>query len=106
MLPGHAEDTTPSFVIDPGDRGWSCVGCQRGGDLVAVARLVRGLARCGDVVAVLTGAAGIAPPAELGGARHPLRDARMASMPPTTVTVAGQTLTLQQSGGKRGADCT
>ncbi len=34
-LPGHEEDT-PSFVVYPGDRGWYCFGCQRGGDLFAL----------------------------------------------------------------------
>lgn len=40
-LPDHA-DRTPSFSVSP-ERGlWHCFGCQRGGDVVELARLVWG----------------------------------------------------------------
>jgi hypothetical protein len=36
VLPGH-EETSASFVVYPGDRGWWCFGCQRGGSVVDLA---------------------------------------------------------------------
>ena len=40
-LPDHA-DKTPSFTVYPGERGWFCYGCLRGGDVVELARFVWG----------------------------------------------------------------
>src|SRR5215212_11622250 len=40
-IPGH-EDRTPSFTVYPGDGGWFCYGCLRGGDVVELARLAWG----------------------------------------------------------------
>lgn len=37
-LPGH-DERTPSFTVYPGDRGWWCFGCNRGGDVVNLAVL-------------------------------------------------------------------
>ena len=37
-LPDH-EDKSPSFVVYPGNGGWHCFGCNRGGDVVELARL-------------------------------------------------------------------
>ena len=48
-LPDH-EDRSPSFVVYPGDGGWWCYGCQRGGDVVDLARLAWGIDRA-DVAA-------------------------------------------------------
>ena len=49
-LPGH-DDHSPSFVVYSGDRGWFCFGaCQRGGDVVDLARLAWGIDRA-DVAA-------------------------------------------------------
>ena len=48
-LPDH-EDRSPSFVVYPGDGGWWCFGCQRGGDVVDLARLAWGIDRA-DVAA-------------------------------------------------------
>jgi DNA primase len=48
-LPGH-DERTPSFTVYPGDRGWWCYGCQRGGDVVNLARLAWGIGRA-DVAA-------------------------------------------------------
>ncbi len=36
-LPDH-DEKTPSFTVYPGDRGWWCYGCQRGGDVVDLAQ--------------------------------------------------------------------
>jgi DNA primase len=36
-LPDH-DEKTPSFVVYEGDRGWWCYGCNRGGDVVDLAR--------------------------------------------------------------------
>jgi CHC2 zinc finger len=35
-LPDH-EERTPSFTVYPGDGGWHCFGCSRGGDVVDLA---------------------------------------------------------------------
>ena len=48
-LPGH-EEKTPSFTVYPGDRGWWCFGCNRGGDVVNLARLAWSIDRA-DVAA-------------------------------------------------------
>jgi DNA primase len=40
-IPDH-EDRTPSFTVYPGDGGWWCFGCLRGGDVVELARLAWG----------------------------------------------------------------
>jgi hypothetical protein len=40
-LPDH-EDRTPSFTVYPGDDGWYCYGCHRGGDVVDLARIAWG----------------------------------------------------------------
>ncbi len=48
-LPGH-DEKTPSFVVYPGDRGFWCYGCQRGGDVVDLARIAWGIDRA-DVAA-------------------------------------------------------
>jgi hypothetical protein len=40
-LPDH-EDRSPSFTVYPGDGGWWCFGCLRGGDVVELARLAWG----------------------------------------------------------------
>jgi len=40
-LPDH-DEKTPSFTVYPGDRGWWCYGCNRGGDVVDLARLAWG----------------------------------------------------------------
>jgi len=48
-LPGH-DEKTPSFVVYPGDRGFWCYGCQRGGDVVDLARFAWDLDRA-DVAA-------------------------------------------------------
>jgi hypothetical protein len=40
-LPGH-EERTPSFTVYPGDGGWHCFGCLRGGDVVDLAALAWG----------------------------------------------------------------
>jgi hypothetical protein len=40
-LPDHHE-RTPSFTVYPGDGGWFCYGCLRGGDVVELARLAWG----------------------------------------------------------------
>ena len=40
-LPDH-DERTPSFTVYPGDRGWWCFGCGRGGDVVELARLAWG----------------------------------------------------------------
>jgi hypothetical protein len=36
-LPDHL-DRSPSFTVYAGDRGWFCFGCQRGGDVIELAR--------------------------------------------------------------------
>jgi hypothetical protein len=46
-LPDH-EDRTPSFVVYPGDRGWFCYGCDRGGDVITLARLAWGIERADE----------------------------------------------------------
>ncbi len=43
-LPNH-DERTPSFTVYPGDRGWWCYGCQRGGDVVDLARSAWGIDR-------------------------------------------------------------
>ena len=48
-LPGH-DEKTPSFTVYPGDRGWWCYGCQRGGDVVDLARFAWSIDRA-DVAA-------------------------------------------------------
>jgi len=48
-LPDH-DEKTPSFTVYPGDRGWYCYGCLRGGDVVDLGRLAWGLGRA-DVAA-------------------------------------------------------
>ena len=48
-LPGH-DEKTPSFVVYPGDRGFWCYGCQRGGDVVDLAQAAWGIDRA-DVAA-------------------------------------------------------
>jgi len=40
-LPGH-DERTASFTVYPGDRGWWCYGCGRGGDVVDLARIAWG----------------------------------------------------------------
>jgi DNA primase len=40
-LPDH-EDKSPSFTVYPGDRGWFCYGCLRGGDVIELARFAWG----------------------------------------------------------------
>ncbi len=40
-LPDHNEKT-PSFTVYPGEQGWYCYGCQRGGDVVDLARIAWG----------------------------------------------------------------
>jgi hypothetical protein len=40
-LPDH-EDLTPSFTVYPGERGWFCFGCLRGGDVIELARFAWG----------------------------------------------------------------
>ncbi len=37
-LPDH-DERTASFTVYPGDRGWWCYGCARGGDVVRLAQL-------------------------------------------------------------------
>jgi DNA primase len=49
-LPGHHEKT-PSFVVYPGDRGWWCYGCQRGGDVVDLAQAAWGIDRADEAAA-------------------------------------------------------
>jgi hypothetical protein len=48
-LPDH-DERTPSFTVYPGDRGWWCFGCNRGGDVVNLARIAWGIDRA-DVAA-------------------------------------------------------
>ena len=48
-LPDH-DEKTPSFTVYPGDRGWWCYGCNRGGDVVDLARIAWGIDRA-DVAA-------------------------------------------------------
>ncbi len=48
-LPGH-DERTASFTVYPGDRGWWCYGCQRGGDVVDLAQAAWGIDRA-DVAA-------------------------------------------------------
>jgi len=48
-LPDH-EDRSPSFVVYPGDGGWNCFGCNRGGDVVNLAQLAWQIERA-DVAA-------------------------------------------------------
>ncbi len=45
-LPGH-DDQTPSFTIYPGDRGWYCFGCGRGGSIFDLGAEVYGLSTRG-----------------------------------------------------------
>ncbi|MBA3424598.1 MAG: hypothetical protein H0U04_08650 [Rubrobacter sp.] len=40
-LPDH-DERTASFTVYPGDRGWWCYGCGRGGDVVDLARIAWG----------------------------------------------------------------
>lgn len=40
-LPDH-EDRSPSFTVYPGDGGWFCYGCLRGGDVIELARFAWG----------------------------------------------------------------
>jgi DNA primase len=42
---GDHEERTPSFVVYPGDRGWWCFGCQRGGSVVDLAMHAWGIDR-------------------------------------------------------------
>ncbi len=49
-LPGH-DEKTPSFVVYPGDRGWWCYGCQRGGDVVDLAQAAWGIDRADQAAA-------------------------------------------------------
>jgi hypothetical protein len=51
-LPDH-EDRTPSFVVYPGDGGWWCFGCDRGGDAVNLAALAWEHERQDDAAAYL-----------------------------------------------------
>jgi hypothetical protein len=48
-LPDH-DEKTPSFTVYPGERGWWCYGCQRGGDVVDLAQAAWGIDRA-DVAA-------------------------------------------------------
>ncbi len=41
LLPDHAEKS-PSFFVNPTKGVWHCFGCQRGGDVVELARLLWG----------------------------------------------------------------
>lgn len=58
-LPDH-DDTTPSFVVYPDGHAW-CFGCQRGGDVIAVAGIVFGFERFYDTLGFLEQCAGIGP---------------------------------------------
>jgi len=40
-LPDH-EDRSPSFTVYPGEGGWYCFGCLRGGDVIELARYAWG----------------------------------------------------------------
>jgi hypothetical protein len=61
-LPDH-EDRSPSFVVYPGNGGWWCFGCLRGGDVIDLARFAWGIDRA-DVAAaeVLMGFGHEVPP--------------------------------------------
>jgi DNA primase len=48
-LPDH-DEKTPSFTVYPGDGGWWCYGCNKGGDVVNLAALAWGIDRA-DVAA-------------------------------------------------------
>ncbi len=49
-LPDH-DEKTPSFTVYPGDRGWWCYGCGRGGDVVDLARIAWGIDRADEAAA-------------------------------------------------------
>lgn len=49
-LPDH-EDKSPSFVVYPGDGGWWCFGCGRGGDVVNLAQFAWDIERPGVAAA-------------------------------------------------------
>jgi len=51
-LPDH-DDKTPSFTVYPGDRGWHCYGCGRGGDVVELARYVWSIENAGEAAGYL-----------------------------------------------------
>ncbi len=51
-LPDH-DEKTPSFTVYPGDRGWYCYGCLRGGDVVDLARLAWSLGRADEAAGFL-----------------------------------------------------
>ena len=51
-LPGH-DERTASFTVYPGDRGWWCYGCGRGGDVVNLAALAWGIDRADEAAGFL-----------------------------------------------------
>jgi hypothetical protein len=57
-LPGH-DDATPSFVVYPGERGWYCFGCHRGGDVFNLDMFLSGEADFGATVTALAAEAGV-----------------------------------------------
>ncbi len=61
-LPGH-DDRSPSFMVYPGDRGWYCFGCHRGGDLFVLHLHLTGRDSFAAAVAELAKEAGVPPTA-------------------------------------------
>ncbi len=60
-LPDH-EDKTPSFVVYPGDDGWYCFGCLRGGDVVDLAACAWEIERADEAAAEVLLSFGHEPP--------------------------------------------
>lgn len=59
VLPDHA-DKTPSFVIGPSPDLWRCFGCGRGGDLLTLVGMMRGLDTFTEQVLHIADASGLA----------------------------------------------
>jgi hypothetical protein len=60
-LPDH-DERTASFTVYPGDRGWWCYGCGRGGDVVDLARFAWDLVRADEAAGFLLLEFGHTPP--------------------------------------------
>jgi len=58
MLPGH-DAKTPSFTGHPEKQLWYCHGCHRGGDVFTLTTHALGITDFGEIVKVLTDAAGL-----------------------------------------------
>ncbi len=71
-LPGN-DDRSPSFVVYPGDGGWYCFGCHRGGDLFVLHLHLTGRDSFAAAVAELAKEAGVPPTVGgMGTVGHPL----------------------------------